>query len=91
MTSVVNLSRPHRKVRDRFVALGKVRGAARYFDKVVREIETDLGGKRILSRIERAVRIVQREVCLLSPMARRQSKESRAAIYLRRGFQPGPG
>ena len=64
---------------------------ARYFDKVVREIGTDLGGKRILSRIERAVQIVQREVCLLSPMARRQSKEPRAAIYLRRGFQPGPG
>ena len=63
MTSVVNLRRPHRKVRDQFVALDKVSGATRYFEKVVREIETDLGGKRILSRIERAVRIVQREVC----------------------------
>ena len=58
MTSVVNLRRPHRKVRDQFVALDKVSGATRYFEKVVREIETDLGGKRILSRIKRPVRIV---------------------------------
>src|SRR5262249_3402186 len=35
--------------------------------------------------------IVQREMCLLSPMARRQSKESWAAFYLRCSFQPGPG
>ena len=78
-------------IRDQFVALDEVSGAARYFDKVVRKIETDLGGKRILSRIKRAVRIVQREVCLLSPMARRQSKESWVAFYLRCSFQPGPG
>jgi hypothetical protein len=38
-----------------------------------------------------AVRIVRREMCLLSPTARRQSKDSRAAIHLRRGCKPGAG
>jgi hypothetical protein len=51
--SIIKLSRPHRKVKDQFVDISKTSGAARYFEKVVREVEQDLGGKRILSRIER--------------------------------------
>lgn len=34
------------------VPLDKATGAARFFDRMVREIENDLGGRRQLSRIE---------------------------------------
>lgn len=34
------------------VSLEKATGAARFFERMVREIETDLGGRRQLSRIE---------------------------------------
>ncbi len=34
------------------VPLDKATGAARFFDRMVREIEADLGGRRQLSRIE---------------------------------------
>jgi hypothetical protein len=43
--------RPKRAPRD-LVSLDKATGAARFFDRMVREIENDLGGRRQLSRIE---------------------------------------
>jgi hypothetical protein len=36
----------------RSLPLEQATGAARFFDRMVREIETDLGGRRQLSRIE---------------------------------------
>jgi hypothetical protein len=50
---VVNLSRPHRRAREQFVAVDKATSAGRFFEKLVRNVETDLGGKDRLSRIER--------------------------------------
>jgi hypothetical protein len=43
--------RSKRAPRD-LVPLDKATGAARFFDRIVREIETDLGGRRQLSRIQ---------------------------------------
>ena len=43
--------RSKRAPRD-LVPLDKASGAARFFDRMVREIESDLGGRRQLSRIE---------------------------------------
>jgi hypothetical protein len=43
--------RSKRAPRD-LVSLDKATGAARFFDRMVREIENDLGGRRQLSRIE---------------------------------------
>ena len=51
MTSIVDLK--SRRPRGRRVALDKSSGAGRFFERMVREIETDLGGRRELSRIER--------------------------------------
>jgi hypothetical protein len=52
--SVVDLgkrSKRKRAPRD-LMPLDKATGAARFFDRTVREIESDLGGRRQLSRIE---------------------------------------
>jgi hypothetical protein len=43
--------RSKRAPRD-LVSLDRATGAARFFDRMVREIESDLGGRRQLSRIE---------------------------------------
>ena len=51
MTSIVDLK--SRRPRGRHVSLDKSSGAGRFFERMVREIETDLGGRRELSRIER--------------------------------------
>jgi hypothetical protein len=53
MTEVVHLTRPHRKASSQFVAIDKVSGAGKFFDKLQRDVERDLGGKDQLSRIER--------------------------------------
>ena len=54
MTKIVSLKeRRRRSGRGPLVALAKSTGAGRFFDRMVREIETDLGGRRELSRIER--------------------------------------
>jgi hypothetical protein len=52
--SVVDLGkRAQRKRAPRdLMPLDKATGAARFFDRTVREIESDLGGRRQLSRIE---------------------------------------
>jgi hypothetical protein len=51
---VVDLKRTKRSKRapHDLVSLDKATGAARFFDRMVREIENDLGGRRHLSRIE---------------------------------------
>jgi hypothetical protein len=51
---VVGLKRTKRSKRTprNLVPLDKATGAARFFDRMVREIENDLGGRRQLSRIE---------------------------------------
>jgi hypothetical protein len=51
---VVDLKRTKRSKRAPrdLVSLDKATGAARFFDRMVREIENDLGGRRQLSRIE---------------------------------------
>jgi hypothetical protein len=51
---VVDLKRRKRSKRAPrdLVSLDKATGAARFFDRMVREIENDLGGRRQLSRIE---------------------------------------
>jgi hypothetical protein len=48
--TVVDLKVPKRVKRS--LPLEQATGAARFFDKMVREIETDLGGRRQLSRIQ---------------------------------------
>jgi hypothetical protein len=48
--TVVDLKVPKRVKRS--LPLEQATGAARLFDKMVREIETDLGGRRQLSRIQ---------------------------------------
>src|SRR5262249_32671216 len=53
MTEIVNLTRLHRKASSQFVAVDKVSGAGKFFDKLQRDVERDLGGKDRLSRIER--------------------------------------
>jgi hypothetical protein len=52
--AVVDLKRAKRAKRTprNPVPLDKATGAARFFDRMVREIENDLGGRRQLSRIE---------------------------------------
>ena len=52
--AVVDLKRAKRTKRTprNLVPLDKATGAARFFDRMVREIENDLGGRRQLSRIE---------------------------------------
>jgi len=51
--AVVDLKVPKRTRRGpRSLPLEQATGAARFFDKMVREIETDLGGRRQLSRIQ---------------------------------------
>jgi hypothetical protein len=52
--SVVDLKRAKRSKRAPrdLVPLDKATGAARFFNRMVREIEADLGGRRQLSRIE---------------------------------------
>jgi hypothetical protein len=52
--AVVDLKRAKRAKRTprNLVPLDKATGAARFFDRMVREIENDLGGRRQLSRIE---------------------------------------
>ena len=50
--TVLDLKVPKRTRRGpRSLPLERATGAARFFDKMVREIETDLGGRRQLSRI----------------------------------------
>jgi hypothetical protein len=53
MTEIVNLTRPHRRASSQFVAVDKVSGAGKFFDKLTRDVERDLGGRDRLSRIER--------------------------------------
>jgi hypothetical protein len=51
--TVVDLKVTKRAKRDRRgLPLEQATGAARFFDKCVREIETDLGGRRQLTRIQ---------------------------------------
>jgi hypothetical protein len=51
--TVLDLKVPKRTRRGpRSLPLEQATGAARFFDKMVREIETDLGGRRQLSRIQ---------------------------------------
>jgi hypothetical protein len=51
--TVLDLKVPKRTRRGpRSLPLERATGAARFFDKMVREIETDLGGRRQLSRIQ---------------------------------------
>jgi hypothetical protein len=51
--TVVDLKPGKRAKRDRrSLPLEQATGAARFFDKLVREIETDLGGRRQLTRIQ---------------------------------------
>jgi hypothetical protein len=51
--TVVDLKVPKRTKRgSRNLPLQQATGAARFFDKMVREIETDLGGRQQLSRIQ---------------------------------------
>jgi hypothetical protein len=50
--TVVDLKTKRTKRNLRSLPLGQATGAARFFDRMVREIETDLGGRRQLSRIE---------------------------------------
>ena len=51
--TVVDLKPCKRAKRDRrSLPLEQATGAARFFDKLVREIETDLGGRRQLTRIQ---------------------------------------
>ena len=51
--SVVDLKVPKRTRRgSRSLPLDQATGATRFFDRMVREIETDLGGRRQLSRIQ---------------------------------------
>jgi hypothetical protein len=45
--------RPFGVCHSQFVAVDKVSGAGKFFDKLQRDIEKDLGGKDQLSRIER--------------------------------------
>jgi hypothetical protein len=53
MTVVDLNNRKHVKRRDRrSLPLEQATGARRFFDKMVREIESDLGGRRQLSRIQ---------------------------------------
>ena len=49
--TVVDLKVPKRAKRS--LPLDQASGAARFFGRMVREIETDLGGHRALSRIQR--------------------------------------
>src|SRR6516165_11181553 len=49
--TVVDL-KPKRKRSPRSVPLEQATDAARFFDRMTREIETDLGGRRQLSRIQ---------------------------------------
>jgi hypothetical protein len=53
MTEIVNLTRLHRRASSQFVAVDKVSGAGKFFDKLTRDVERDLGGRDRLSRIER--------------------------------------
>jgi len=54
MTKVVNLTeRRRRSRRGPLVALDQASGAGRFFKRMISEIETDLGGPKELSRIER--------------------------------------
>jgi hypothetical protein len=50
-TAELKLQRKRRAPRD-LVPLNKNTGAARFFGRMVRDIESDLGGRRYLSRIE---------------------------------------
>lgn len=51
--TVLDLKVPKRTRRGpRSLPLERATGAAQFFDKMVREIETDLGGRRQLSRIQ---------------------------------------
>jgi hypothetical protein len=51
--TVVDLKVPKRAKRSsRGLPMEQATGAARFFDRMVREIETDLGGRRQLSRIQ---------------------------------------
>ena len=50
--TVVDLKVPKRKRALRSLPLDQATGAARFFDRMVRDIETDLGGKRQLTRIQ---------------------------------------
>src|ERR1700758_1270432 len=55
--TVLDLKVPKRTRRGpRSLPLEQATGAARFFDKMVREIETDLGGRRQLSRIQELIR-----------------------------------
>jgi hypothetical protein len=50
--SVVDLKVPKRARRARGLPLEQATGAARFFDRMVRDIEGDLGGRRQLTRIQ---------------------------------------
>jgi hypothetical protein len=55
--TVLDLKVPKRTRRGpRSLPLEQATGAARFFDKMVREIETDLGGRPQLSRIQELIR-----------------------------------
>jgi hypothetical protein len=50
--SVIDLNKKRRRAPRDLVAIDKTSGPARYYDKMMRDIENDLGGRRNLSRIE---------------------------------------
>jgi hypothetical protein len=51
--TVVDLKRAKSKRAGRdLIAIDKTSGAARYYAKMMRDIESDLGGRRLMSRIE---------------------------------------
>jgi hypothetical protein len=51
--NVVDLKRPQgRRIGRNLMPLARKTRAGRYFDRLVREVETDLGGREQLSRIE---------------------------------------
>ncbi len=49
---IVDLKQTKRRNSRTLVPLDKTSGAARFYDRMLRDIESDLGGKRSLSRIE---------------------------------------
>lgn len=48
----INNGKRYRRAPRDLVPLDKTSGAARFFDRMLREVESDLGGKRELTRIE---------------------------------------
>ena len=88
---VVDLKRRKRSKRAPrdLVSLDKATGAARFFDRMVREIENDLGGRRQLSRIEgdSSASLAPRPRCNTSTCRWRSAK---AAILILRGMRRLP-